>query len=395
MFFNKDDAGLSFDRPLESAPMPAIQLFEDVSSVALHPFHLIDGVEGIRMGAMTQKARWEIVSEELARGHVDRTWRVNARWIPPNNAMELLTGLAEGQSLTTDNTVLATCGVAGPGLEPIALTADSQHLLCHSNDLFSLLGEAIHRDVEWMRTHWDVRAYTGSATVYGPSEDILIAPGAVIRAASIDSESGPVVIGPDATIEAGAHLKGPLIVCEGATVRMGACISGATVIGPHCKVGGEISNVNFQGWGNKAHGGFLGNSVIGRWCNLGAGTNASNLKNTYGEVRQWDADSGSMTGSGMQFCGLLMGDHSKCGIGTTFNTGTVIDPACVIFDAGFPPKHLPAFSWYNARTESMEIQDLDRMLATAETVMARRNLTLTDDQRVRLSQLHAQRLHQA
>ena len=374
--------------------MPTIQLFEDESSVSLRPFHLIDGVGGIRMGAFTQEARWGLVAEELSGDNVDRIWHVNARWVPPNNAAELLTGLTEGQSLSMGNTILATCGDQAAHSLPISLAADSQNMLRSANDLFSLLGEAINRDVQLVRVQWGLNAYTGQTAVYGPAEDVLVAPGAVIRAASIDTETGPVIIGPNVTIEAGAHLRGPLIVCEGATVRMGARISGATVIGPHCKVGGEISNVNFQGWGNKAHDGFLGNSVIGRWCNLGAGTNASNLKNTYGEVRQWDSESGNMTGSGLQFCGLLMGDHSKCGIGTTFNTGSVIDPACVIFDAGFPPKHLPAFSWYNARTGSMEIQELDRMLATAETVMARRNMTMTEVQRVRLSRLHAERLRQ-
>ena len=150
-------------------------------------------------------------------------------------------------------------------------------------------------------------------------------------------------------------------------------------------MGGELSNVNFQGWANKAHGGFLGNSVIGRWCNLGAGTVSSNLKNTYGPVRQWSDATGQMEDTGLQFCGVLMGDHTKCGIGTTLNTGTILGPACVVFDAGFPPKHLPPFSWHDAKSGETVPHDLDRMLATAETVMARRNETLSDTAKDNLS----------
>lgn len=331
----------------------------------------------------------------VSHGGDDAVIRVNARWIPSSDAAALVGSLNVGTALYMDGVMLAVCGNPDSVSARSTLEAGSQVLLHHANDLFGTLESAIQRDVDTVGSRWNLQPYVGPAMVYGRSEDVRVAESATVRAASIDTDAGPVLIGPDAQIEAGAHLKGPLIVCEGATVRMGACISGPTVIGPHCKVGGEISNVNFQGWANKAHDGFLGNSVIGRWCNLGAGTNASNLKNTYGEVRQWSALDAAMKGTGLQFCGLLMGDHSKCGIGTTFNTGTVIDPACVIFDAGFPPKHLPAFSWYNARMGTMEIQDLERMLSTAQTVMGRRGLPLSEVQRVRLSQLHAQRQDQA
>lgn len=373
--------------------MPAIHLFEDDGSGQLHPFHLLHGVTGIRFGAWTQQERWDRVAVEMnARPDCpEYDIHINARWVPDASTAERLCEIGPDHQWETGGTLLVRTGSGkgeykggtDGGVPPVLLT--------HANVLFTGLGSQIARDIAVLKEVWRAEPWTAPVTtaVFGPTSDVLVAPGATVRAASIDTGDGAVVIGPDAMVEPGAHLKGPLIVCGGSTIRMGARVSGPTVIGPECKVGGEISNVNFQGWANKAHDGFLGNSVIGRWCNLGAGTESSNLKNTYGEVRQWNAVSGRLEGSGLQFCGLLMGDHSKCGIGTTFNTGTVVDPACVIFDAGFPPKHLPAFSWCNARTGALEVQDLDRMLSTAERVMARRHVTLGEEERARLTQLHA------
>lgn len=375
--------------------MPTIHLFEDDRCVDLHPFHAVEGVQGIRFGAFLQSKRWASVegSLPLEAGGPERIY-VNARWIPGADTLDLLSSLKPGESLTQNNVLLAQSSSHDNDTAREIPQSAPQRLLQGANELFAALGEQIEFDRPALQTEWDLTSWNGQgpSLVFGTPTEVLISPSATIKAATIDAEAGPVIIGPNATIEAGAHLKGPLIVGRGATVRMAARISGPTVIGDGCKVGGEISNVNFQGWANKAHDGFLGNSVIGRWCNLGAGTESSNLKNTYGEVRQWSERSQDLVGTGLQFCGLLMGDHSKCGIGTTFNTGTVVDPACVIFDAGFPPKHLPAFSWFNARTQEMLTQDIERMLSTAEKVMARRGHALTAAQRDRLSQLHALRL---
>ena len=374
--------------------MPTIQLFEDGACIHLHPFHLIDGAEAIRFGAFTQLERWRFLPTLLEQTSTSEgVLHINARWVPSDSSGAMIAELNPGEKLVQGNDTLAffeTDKNAEP--KPVATTVPQQ-LIRNANELFGLLDGRISQDVELLKEEWSLEPFAApsSTVVFGPPSSFMVHPSAVIKAATVDVESGPVVIGPGATVEAGAHLKGPLVICANATVRMAGRISGPTVIGPHCKVGGEISNVNFQGWANKAHDGFLGNSVIGRWCNLGAGTESSNLKNTYGEVRQWNAESQSLTGTGLQFCGLLMGDHSKCGIGTTFNTGTVIDPASVIFDAGFPPKHLPPFSWFNARLGTMEVQDLGRMIATAEKVMARRGLLLSPVQRDRLSQLHAAR----
>lgn len=393
MFSHKDAELLSFDRPPDPAPMPAIQLFEDEACIGLYPLNMIEGTAGIRAGAFTQEERWIRLSRMA--GQSGHDWpedlKINARWIPDGNAMGLISGLAPGMALRQHGVLLASRGEGEGELEPPA--DQEQFLLGHANQLFSHLEACIQSDFEQAAADWECLPWAGDhpTTVYGPASQLRIASDATFRAASVSTEHGPVLIAPGATVEPGVHLEGPLIVCHHAVVRMGARVSGPSVIGPHCKVGGELKNVNFQGWSNKAHDGYLGNSVIGRWCNLGAGTVSSNLKNTYGEVRQWSAETQQLEPTGLTFCGLLMGDHVKCGIGTTFNTGTVIDPACVIFDAGFPPKHLPAFSWYDARKGEGQIQDLERMLITAERTLARRGLSLQKAQRERLTQLHALR----
>ncbi len=369
--------------------MPMIDLFHDNACSRLYPFHLVEGVGGIRHGAFTQQERWDRVEAELASKGWSGEIAVNARWIPDaGTADDILNGtLPFGQ----DGLVLAR-GTNEAGHPHLEAAPRSPRMLEHANDLFAGLAEQLELDLQWMRTSWALKPFaaSGSTHVYGPTDNIWVSDTAKVRAASLDASSGTIVIGPNATLEPGSHVEGPVVIQEGAVVRTGAHIRGATVIGPHCKVGGEVSNVNFQGWANKAHGGFLGNSVIGRWCNLGAGTTSSNLKNTYGTVRQWSMQDKGMVDSGLQFCGVLMGDHSKCGIGTTLNTGSIFGPACVVFDAGFPPKHLPPFSWHNVREGSTDLHDLPRMLATADVVMARRGMSMSQQAKDNLSALHLQ-----
>ena len=170
----------------------------------------------------------------------------------------------------------------------------------------------------------------------------------------------------------GAMIRGPFALCENSTVKMGAKIYGGTTIGPHCKVGGEVSNTVFFGFSNKGHDGFLGNSVIGEWCNLGADTNNSNLKNNYAEVKLWSYETERFAKTGLQFCGLMMGDHSKCGINTMFNTGTVVGVSANIFGSNFPRNFIPSFSWGgNAGFKTYLMNKVDEV---ASVVMKRRNL---------------------
>ncbi|MCR9081276.1 MAG: glucose-1-phosphate thymidylyltransferase, partial [Cyclobacteriaceae bacterium] len=208
---------------------------------------------------------------------------------------------------------------------------------------------------------------------YSP-ENIFIEEGAVIRASILNAEGGPIYIGKNTEIQEGSLIRGPFALCEGSTVNMGAKLRGDTTIGPHSKVGGEVSNSVIFGYSNKGHEGFLGNSVIGEWCNLGADTNTSNLKNNYAPVKLWDYIRGGFTNTGLQFCGLMMGDHSKCGINTMFNTGTVVGVGANIFGDGFPRNFIPSFAWGGAA--GFSTFQFPKFLQTAQAVMQRRKVEL-------------------
>ena len=211
--------------------------------------------------------------------------------------------------------------------------------------------------------------------VYG-KENVFLEPGARIQASIIDATNGPVYLGKNSFISPGSVVRGAFSLGAESVVNMGAKLRGDTSVGPGCKVGGEISNSVFQANCNKSHDGYLGNSVIGEWCNLGADTNCSNLKNNYASVKIWNYVRNGFEDTGLMFCGLTMGDHSKCGINTMFNTGTVTGVAANIFGAGFPRNFIPSFSWGGAN--GMITHQLNKAIETAEIVMSRRNIELTE-----------------
>lgn len=204
--------------------------------------------------------------------------------------------------------------------------------------------------------------------------DIFIAPGAKLSHCVLNATTGPIYIGKDAEVMEGALIRGPFSLGANSTLKMGAKIYGATSIGEHCKIGGEVNNCIVNSYSNKGHDGFLGNSVIGSWCNIGADTNTSNLKNNYGEVSVWSYPEEKILGTGMQFHGLVMGDHSKAGINTMFNTGTTVGMCCNIFDAGFPPKFLPSFSW-GSSTDGFEKFKMPKAIEAATAMMERRKIS--------------------
>jgi len=260
---------------------------------------------------------------------------------------------------------------------------DDAILITHLWALIADVPERTAHDIEQMdglgNHQGDVQA--GALIVY--PENIHIAEGAVIRpGAVLNAEGGPIHIGPHATVEENAVVRGPVFLGENSFIKAGARVD-ASAIGPGCKVGGEVHESIIHSYSNKAHDGYLGNSYIGRWCNLGADTNTSNLKNDYGEVSVFDAVAGDFLPSGRQFAGLFMGDHSKCAINTMFNTGTVVGVFCNLFASGFPPRHIPSFSWGDPDVT----YELDKALRVAETVMARRGIALTEADRVLLSSI--------
>jgi len=243
-------------------------------------------------------------------------------------------------------------------------------------DIFSHNDRALRADFALLTDGRKSAPVPEGVTVTG-KENLFIEEGANIYAGCIiNAATGPVYIAKDTEILEGTMMRGPVAVCEHGVVKMGAKLYGATTIGPGCKVGGEISNVVFFANSNKGHDGYLGNAVIGEWCNLGADTNCSNLKNNYDEIKIWDEAINKSVRTGLSFCGLLMGDHSKAGINTMFNTGTVVGVSCNIFGGGFPEKFVPSFSW--GGSDGVTIYDFDRSMETANRMMARRGKKLSD-----------------
>jgi UDP-N-acetylglucosamine diphosphorylase/glucosamine-1-phosphate N-acetyltransferase len=245
-------------------------------------------------------------------------------------------------------------------------------------DIFSLNERAIKDDFTLLTAGRTSALVPVGVTVTG-HDNLFIEEGAKIYAGCIiNAAAGPVYIAKDAEVLEGTMMRGPIALCEHSVVKMGAKLYGATTIGPGCKVGGEINNSIFFANSNKAHDGYLGNSVIGEWCNLGADTNTSNLKNNYDVVKVWDEANGAEISTGLIFCGLMMGDHSKCGINTMFNTGTVAGVACNIYGGGFPAKRIPSFSW--GGSDGLIDHRFDKAMETANRMMGRRGKTLSPEE---------------
>lgn len=247
-------------------------------------------------------------------------------------------------------------------------------------DLFLLNAQMIRSDYQAMTAGLISRPISPTNAIIGNPDDVFIAEGAKVEGAFLNTTAGPIYIGVGAEVMEGSCLRGPIAIGEHSTVNMGTKIYGATTIGAHCKVGGEINNVVMHPFTNKAHDGFLGNAVIGSWCNLGAGCVASNLKNDYTEIKLWDYSSRRFMRTGLQFCGLMMGDHSKAGINTMFNTATVVGVGVNIHGTGFPRNFVASFSEGSATTGFTDVS-LSKFFAIAERAMARRDVELTEPMR--------------
>lgn len=243
--------------------------------------------------------------------------------------------------------------------------------------LFQFNGTELERDYELLTTGRISAPLSETNTVLG--DRIFLEEGAVVEAAILNTLSGPIYIGKDAEVMEGSVVRGPFALCEHAALKLATKIYGPTTIGPHSKVGGEVNNSVIIGYSNKGHDGFLGNSVLGEWCNIGADSNNSNLKNNYEEVKLWDYVDGRFARTGLQFCGLIMGDHSKCGINTMFNTGTVVGVSANIYGGGFPRNFIPSFSW--GGSGGFTEYRFDKAMKTAQLVMERRGIELDEVER--------------
>ena len=310
---------------------------------------------------------------------------IKARICPSEALIQSIENLEAGQNLVDSEGgwLARRCAAdespSASGFEDGPSTTYSGEYLGLDNlwELFQKLGDAIADDFASLNQA-DSGRLSSTNTVIG-DHPVYLAPGAKAEASIFNTSNGPVYIGPDAEVMEGCQVRGPFAMGAHSVLKMGAKIYGATAFGPQVKVGGEVNNSLIFGYSNKGHDGFLGNSVLGEWCNLGADTNNSNLKNNYGIVKLWDYASDALQPTGLQFCGLIMGDHSKAGINTMFNTGTVVGVSANVFGGGFPPKFIPSFSWGGA--ESSVTYRLDKAMEVAGAVMARRQVELSNEDR--------------
>ncbi len=379
-------------------------LFGDQTRSHLLPFTFIRPIADIRVGILTIREKWEhflgkktstLTEEYLSARYplikeADNVL-INASVFPNMQLVEEIYKLTNNQTLVSGDVLIAhrlsekdienLDENLQDGVEPLQTKATVIKL---SNlwDIVSLNQQAIADDFELITRGRLSQPMPGHVRVSG-IENVFVEEGAIIEMAFINASEGPVYIGKNALIMDGAMLRGPLSVGEGSVVKMGAKIYPGSTIGPHSKVGGEIVETVIFGYSNKAHDGFLGHSVIGEWCNLGADSNASNLKNNYDHVRLWDYAENSFVNTGLQFCGLFMGDYSKCGINTMFNTGTVVGVNALIFGTGFMRNFIPSFSW--GSVAGFTNVDIDKAVQLAQRVYARRGLVFskTDEEILR------------
>ena len=368
-------------------------LFDGSARNQLLPFTYTRTVADIRVGILTIREKWEkmlgfttstvtedYLIDKFPMIEMEQNIFINASILPTENLVNLIQNLSENKALFIDDEPLAFFAKEDQEIDfetfdVILYTNDDILRIENTWDIFKLNGEAIKRDFKLLTSDRESQPIP-EMTIAFNKDQIFIEEGAVLPLCSLNANDGPIYIGKDSEIMEGSMIRGPFALCENATIKMGAKIYGATTIGPHSKVGGEVNNCVIFGYSNKGHDGFLGNSVVGEWCNIGADTNNSNLKNNYAEVRLWDYETEGFAKTGLQFCGLMMGDHSKCGINTMFNTGTVVGVSTNIFGSGFPRNFIPSFSW--GGSAGMITYKTNKAFEVAKVVMSRRDIAFTE-----------------
>lgn len=320
---------------------PPIVLLENESSLHLYPFTETRSLLDLRIGIFTLREKWQQML-----GYAPTFIPASETFMSPaNQAEKVPVNLVPMETLPSEREELEAWIGRQPRLE-------------RSWQIPTLLGAALHRDVQWVRRHHHAASISSHVTCIHP-ERIFVEFGARLEHCILNAQDGPIYIGKQAHIMDGAIIRGPVAIGEGSVIKMGARIYGATSIGPHCMVGGEVKQSVLMGYSNKAHDGYLGDSVIGEWCNIGAGTSCSNVQNTARPIKMWNEYLQQFEEAG-QKCGLVMGDYSRAAINTSFNTGTLVGTCCNIFGNGaLSPKFVPSFSWGMDRSR---IYKLDRAL---------------------------------
>jgi UDP-N-acetylglucosamine diphosphorylase/glucosamine-1-phosphate N-acetyltransferase len=369
-------------------------LFEDNQWKAFLPLVFTRPVGEIRIGIYTIAEKWskslncEVSHRtrehlrELFPGSKEKdVLLINARVLPTPELIESISALSQGQALLGNGQLIAMRASSDEEEEyQIASEFNGEIFMLEKvTDIFSQNGKAIELDLPLWQAENTCQPIHESNTIIGDSNRVFIAEGAKVYASILNTLDGPIVLCKDAEIMEGSMVRGGLVLGEHSALKMGAKIYGPSTFGPHCKVGGEVSNSVIFGYSNKGHDGFIGNTVMGEWCNLGADTNTSNLKNNYSLVKIWNYELNNYGDTGLTFCGLIMGDHSKSGINTMFNTGTVVGVCANIVGAAFPEKHIPSFSWGGA--DGFEPYQIEKACETAQRMMARRNIEFTDAHR--------------
>ncbi len=383
-------------------------LFDDDTWDELLPLTFTRPVSEIRIGIMTIREKWEkyLIGEPISyctRQYLSEKYPVqissdnmfiNGSVIPTAELLSELESLEVGQALVSGDVVCAIRLEKSQAerFDPLKISfknytqqISENRRIAHLWNIFSLNGEAIEHDFRIITKGRKSGQLSSSNRIIG-NGDIFIEHGATVECCILNTTNGPIYIGRNSEVMEGSVIRGPFSLGSNSTVKMSAKIYGPTTVGPNSKVGGELNNVVIFANSNKGHDGFLGNAVVGEWCNFGADTNCSNLKNDYSEVRQWNYPAEKFIKTGLQFCGLVMGDHSKTAINTMFNTGTVVGVATNVFGDGFPRNFVPSFSWGGA--SGFTTCTVDRACEIATRVMERRNVVFSEIDRKILTEVY-------
>lgn len=370
-------------------------LFDGTVRNALLPFTFTRPVADIRVGILTIREKWEkhlgsttttlteeYLSDKYPMVELEENVMIDASFLPNVILVEMIQNLEINQAIIWNEEIIAfftTDSQEEVDFDTYDLIDYEGEIIRIENtwDIFAKNDIAIREDFELLTEDRTSQPIPKSVNTILP-ENIFIENGAKLEFVTLNASTGPIYIGKNAEIMEGSVIRGPFALCEEAQVKLATKIYGATTVGPHCRVGGEINNSVLFGYSNKGHDGFLGNAVLGEWCNIGADSNNSNLKNNYEEVRLWSYETEGFAKTGLQFCGLMMGDHSKCGINTMFNTGTVIGVSTNIFGSGFPRNFVPSFSWGGASGFTTYVTK--KAFEVAKVVMNRRNLEFTEEE---------------
>ena len=359
--------------------MGSFNLFDNDSVSNLYPLTLTRPAGDLRVGILTIAEKWKhFLSADLfgfsTQTHLQTKFKqvpnaalhILGQLLPNSELVGEIQKLNEGQFLVKDNIVLAYHHTQNEKIE----YAGEISIVQRPFDLFKLNHQEILSDFNLLTSGRKSQELPKSNHIFG-QYPIFLEEGVKAECSTFNTSEGPIYLGKNTEVMEGSLIRGPFAMCEGSKLKLGTKVYGATTLGPYCNVGGEVNNIVMHGFSNKGHDGFLGNAVLGEWCNIGADSNCSNLKNTYDEVKVWNYTTSRFEKSGQQFCGLIMGDHSKCGINTMFNTGTVVGVACNLFGAGFPRQFVPDFSWGGA--SGFVPHQMPAVEKTAKLVMVRRN----------------------